>query len=86
MAQASELGQTAFTPSIELLKILIAGKTEDINKYQFLLDELIKNYPETESAAYAEKLLETSRSYTLKQEQLNEGFNISAHWKSLTIS
>jgi tetratricopeptide (TPR) repeat protein len=70
LAQASELGQTAFTPSIELLKILIAGKTEDVNKYQFLLDEFIKNYPETEAAAYARKLLETSRNYTLKQEQL----------------
>jgi outer membrane protein assembly factor BamD (BamD/ComL family) len=70
LAQASELGQTAFTPSIELLKILIAGKTEDVNKYQFLLDEFTKNYPETEAAAYARKLLETSRNFQLKQEQI----------------
>ena len=63
LVQASELGQTTFTPSIELLKILIVGKTEDVNKYQYLLDEFTKNYPETEAAAYARKLLETSRNY-----------------------
>jgi hypothetical protein len=33
------------------------------------LDELTKNYPETEAATYAKKLLETSRSFQLKQEQ-----------------
>jgi len=69
LSQASDLGQTTFTPSIELLKILIVGETEDVAKYQYLLDELTKNYPETEAAAYAKKLLETSRSYQLKQEQ-----------------
>lgn len=69
LAQASDLGTTAFTPSIELLKILIVGKTEDVAKYQYLLDELSKNYPESDAAAYAKKLLETSRSFQLKQEQ-----------------
>ena len=69
LKQASDMGQTTFTPSIELLKVLIVGKTEDVNKYQYLLDELTKNYPETEAAAYAKKLLETSRNYQLKQEQ-----------------
>ncbi len=69
LSQASDLGQTTFTPSIELLKILIVGKTEDVAKYQYLLDELTKNYPETEAAAYAKKLLETSRNYQLKREQ-----------------
>jgi tetratricopeptide (TPR) repeat protein len=69
LSQASDLGQTSFTPAIELLKVLIVGKTEDVSKYQYLLDELTKNYPETEAAAYAKKLLETSRNYQLKQEQ-----------------
>jgi hypothetical protein len=36
LTQASDLGQTAFTPSLELLKILIVGKTEDVAKYQYL--------------------------------------------------
>jgi len=70
LVEASDLGQTAFTPSIELLKILIVGQTEDVNKYQFLLDQFTKNYPETEAGAYARRLLETSRNFTLKQEQL----------------
>jgi tetratricopeptide (TPR) repeat protein len=69
LVQASELGQSAFTPSIELLTILIVGRNEDVNKYQFLLDTFIKNYPETEPAAYAKQLLETSRNFQLRQEQ-----------------
>jgi hypothetical protein len=57
-----------FTPSLELLSILIVGKTEDINKYQYLLDEFSKKYADMEAGAYAKKLLDASRNFQQKQE------------------
>lgn len=55
------LGETDFIPNLKLLEILITGKTEDISQYQYELDEFSKNYPNTETATYALKLLESSR-------------------------
>ena len=68
IAQAVDLGTTVFTPSLELLSILIVGKTEDINKYQYLLDEFCKKYADIEPGAYAKKLLDASRNFQQKQE------------------
>lgn len=67
--EAFALGQTVFSPNLELLKILIIGKTEDINKYQQLLDQFSKDNPGSEAGSYATKLLESSRSFQEKQEQ-----------------
>ena len=72
IAEAEQLGETSFTPHLELLRILIAGKTEDISKYQYLLDEFTKKYPETPAAEYAQKLLDTSRDF-LKNEEKSKG-------------
>lgn len=66
--EASALGPTVFSPSIELLRILIIGRTEDINKYQFLLDKFSQDNPETEAGTYAKKLLDASRSFQTRQE------------------
>lgn len=66
---ATALGPTTFNPTVELLKILIIGKTEDINKYQYRLDQFGQENPETEAGAYAKKLLEASRGFQSKQEQ-----------------
>lgn len=66
--QAYALGENSFTPSLELLKILIAGETEDINKYQYLLGEFIKKYPSNDVGAYAKKLLEASQTFQKNQE------------------
>ena len=55
--------ETVFTSRLELLKILITGKTEDINLYQYQLSEFIKNNPDSEVAPYAEELLTASRSF-----------------------
>jgi tetratricopeptide (TPR) repeat protein len=63
------MGETAFTPSLELLHILILGETEDISKYQYELDQFIKRYPDTEPAKYATTLLTTSRSFQQNQEK-----------------
>ena len=62
-------GETTFTPSLHLLRVLIIGETEDISRYQYELDNFIKTYPDAASAEYAKKLLETSRSFQEVQEK-----------------
>jgi outer membrane protein assembly factor BamD (BamD/ComL family) len=69
IAEAEQLGETSFSPQLELLRILIAGRTEDISRYQYLLDEFTKKYPETPTGLYAKKLLETSRKFMDDQEK-----------------
>src|SRR5690606_246445 len=49
--------------------ILVLGKTEEIARYQYRLESFIKQYPETEVTAYAEKLLKASRDFELKREK-----------------
>jgi len=61
--------KTSFTPNLELLKILVIGKTESIAQYQLNLDNFIKNNPETEVTDYAKKLLAASRDFELKREK-----------------
>jgi tetratricopeptide (TPR) repeat protein len=67
--EALALGETSFVPNLELLQILIAGKREDINQYQFMLDGFAKKYPETDMAAYAQKLLQASRDFQQNMEK-----------------
>ena len=67
--EAFALGHTVFTPNLELLKILIVGKTEDINKYQYLLDQFSKDNVDSEAGSYAKKLLDASHSFQEKREQ-----------------
>lgn len=67
--EALALDKTTFTPNLELLKILVLGKTEEIARYQYRLESFIKQYPETEVTAYAEKLLKASRDFELKREK-----------------
>lgn len=64
-----ELGETVFSPTLKLLRILIIGETEDISKYQYELNKFIEEYPAMEIAAYAKTLLETSRSFQQSQEK-----------------
>jgi tetratricopeptide (TPR) repeat protein len=63
------LGENTFSPTLDLLKILIAGKTEDINQYQYMLGEFIRDHPEDELGSYAKQLLEASRKFQKDQEQ-----------------
>ncbi|MDZ4715564.1 MAG: tetratricopeptide repeat protein [Cytophagales bacterium] len=67
--QARGLGETTFTPQLELLQILITGKTEDVTRYQFELGEFIKKYPDDKLHAYAETLLASSRTFLEKTER-----------------
>ncbi len=67
--EALLLGETSFVPNLALLKVLIIGDTEDINQYQFALDEFSKKYPENSLAEYAKKLLQASKDFQLSQEK-----------------
>jgi tetratricopeptide (TPR) repeat protein len=69
VAEGEKLGETSFSPQLELLKILVAGRTEDINVYQYRLDEFVKHYPNTPAGDYAKKLLDTSRDFVKNQEK-----------------
>jgi len=78
--EAMVMGETSFNPSLELLQLLIIGKTEDISRYQYSLQEYIKAYPETEQAQYAQKLLEASRQFE-KDEEKKKGIEFSTQFE-----
>ncbi len=67
--QAKAAGETNFTPQLELLEVLITGKTEDATRYQYELAEFIKKYPDNELKSYAENLLASSKSFLEKTEK-----------------
>jgi tetratricopeptide (TPR) repeat protein len=66
---ALDAGETAFTPQLKLLQILITGKTEDVTRYQYELDEFVKKYPDASSSKYAQTLLASSRTFIEKTER-----------------
>lgn len=65
---AFALGETDFIPQVQLLKIMITGKTEDATRYQFQLDEFIKKYPTHVLKSFAEKLRQSSDDVLKKLE------------------
>jgi len=65
-------GETNFVPQLELLKVLITGRTEDLTRYQFELSEFIKKYPKHPLKDYAEQLLTTSKTFVEQAEKANE--------------
>ena len=69
ITQALNVGETGFTSQLELLKILITGKTEDITKYQFELGEFMKKYPEGSLKDYSNNLLASSKVFQEKVER-----------------
>jgi tetratricopeptide (TPR) repeat protein len=69
LSQAMQIGETGFTPQLELLRVLISGKTEDVARYQFELESFIKKYPTEPIKAYAEQLLASSKSLLDKLEK-----------------
>ncbi|MBX2914097.1 MAG: tetratricopeptide repeat protein [Cyclobacteriaceae bacterium] len=69
LKQALMEGETTFTPQLELLQVLITGKTEDINRYQFELGEYIKKYPDGALKPYAEELLTASKTLISRLER-----------------
>jgi tetratricopeptide (TPR) repeat protein len=69
LQQAVALGETSFTPSLSLFSILLTGKTEDISRYQYQLEQFIKTYETDPLAAYANKLLTASRDLQKSEEK-----------------
>jgi tetratricopeptide (TPR) repeat protein len=67
--EAITLGKTEFIPNLKLLSVLIIGKTENINQYQLALGEFVKENAGTDLAKYAQRLLDSSRAYTLQREK-----------------
>ena len=57
------LGESNFIPQLELLKVLITGKTEDITRYQFELAEFAKKFPDSPLQLYAQELLTASNTF-----------------------
>jgi tetratricopeptide (TPR) repeat protein len=67
--EAMQLGETSFFPQLELLKVLITGKTEDITRYQYELTEFMQRYPEDSLKNYAGSLLEASKNFIQRSER-----------------
>jgi tetratricopeptide (TPR) repeat protein len=67
--QAVLLGESNFVPQLDLLKVLITGKTEDITRYQFELGEFTKKYPDSPLQVYAKDLLAASKTFLEKEER-----------------
>jgi tetratricopeptide (TPR) repeat protein len=76
---AQSLGETGFTPQLDLLRILITGKTEDVTRYQFELGEFAKKYPDNPLKSYAETLLAASKNLQEKQEKAR-GIRFQNDW------
>ncbi len=67
--QALKEGDTGFSQQLDLLQILITGKTEDIARYQFELGEFIKKNPDGFLKPYADQLLTASKKLQEKIEK-----------------
>jgi hypothetical protein len=67
--EALGAGETNFVPQLELLKVLITGRTEDISRYQYDLGEFIKKYPKNPLKEYADKLMESSKTLVERVEK-----------------
>jgi Tetratricopeptide repeat len=77
---AQREGDTGFNQQLELLQILITGKTEDITRYQLSLEEFIKKYPDGSLKGYAGQLLEASKALQEKIEKA-KGIRFIASFK-----
>ena len=53
----------SFSANLELLQILIIGKSQPLADYQLQLQDFIEKYPDHELNSYAKNLLEASKTY-----------------------
>lgn len=56
-----------FTDNLTLLHILVIGKTENIARYQYSLEQFIEKFPDSELMEYAQSLLGASRNFQTSQ-------------------
>ncbi|MBL3657749.1 type IX secretion system periplasmic lipoprotein PorW/SprE [Fulvivirga sediminis] len=66
----NNIAETVFSPRLRLLKILIVGKTENINLYQYQLSDFIEKNPDSDILPYAKELLQASKNFQEKQQRL----------------
>ncbi|MBX2900888.1 MAG: tetratricopeptide repeat protein [Cyclobacteriaceae bacterium] len=78
LKQAQREGETNFTPQLDLLQVLLTGRTEDVTRYQYELGEYIKKYPNHELKSYAEQLLGASKTLLEKLERA-KGIQFSSY-------
>jgi tetratricopeptide (TPR) repeat protein len=62
VTEALAAGETTFTSQLELLKIMVMGRTEDATRYQYELGEFVKKYPKDPLKNYAEQLVASSKN------------------------
>jgi len=77
---AEKEGDTGFSSQLELLQILIMGKTEDITRYQLALSDFVKKYPDGPLKPYAGQLLAASKALQAKIEKA-KGIRFIASFK-----
>lgn len=75
ISEARALGETIFNVTLELLDVLIIGRTATIEQYQKALQQFIDKYPDTDQSQYAQKLLKVSEKY-------QEGDNTEVGYKT----
>jgi len=81
VTQALAAGESSFTSQLELLRVLIMARTEDVSRYQYELSEFIKKYPKDPLKKYAEQLVTSSKDFILKMEKA-KGINFIADSKA----
>lgn len=69
VTEALAAGESSFTPQLDLLKVLIVARTEDVARYQYELSEFIKKYPKDPLKKYAEQLVTASKDFVVKMEK-----------------
>lgn len=69
--EAMALGETNFTSQLELLRILITGKTENIGVYQNELESFLEAHPDDPLKPYAQSLLSSSKKLQQKMDKAN---------------
>ncbi len=67
--EGASLGQTSFSDNLELLRIMITGKTESIETYRNALKEFVLKNPDSELISYANKLQATSQEFEKYEQQ-----------------
>jgi len=67
-----QLGESEFYPQLQLLNVLLIGRTNKPEVYQGALSEWIKQYPEENLKPYAETLMAAARTATEKLQKAKD--------------
>lgn len=85
--QAHALGTTTFTPNLQLLEILLLGKTGQKEAYRARLTAFVKETPDTiELAAFAKRLLTGAEGAPQKTEELFQRADQEPHYFVLSFA